>query len=247
MRIGILGPLEVRDDDDAPVYVAGARLRTLLIILALEPGRLVTVGRLVDGIWGDDPPAGAANALQALVSRLRRALPGLTVESHPAGYRLALEPDAVDAARFERQVAAARSASGDAAVEDGLRAALALWRGPALLDVAESEFFEAPRARLDELRLTATEDRADAALRLGRGAGLTTELTTLVAEYPLRERLAGQLMRALVAAGRPAEALAAYERTREALADQLGTDPSPELSALHTAILRGDLTPAAPG
>ncbi|TDD70700.1 helix-turn-helix domain-containing protein [Jiangella aurantiaca] len=246
MRIGILGPLEVLDDAGSSIYVAGARLRTLLIILALEPGRLVPAAQLVDGIWGDEPPAGAANALQALVSRLRRALPGLAIESHPAGYRLALDPDAVDAARFERQVAAARSASGDAAVEDRLLAALALWRGPALLDVAESEFFEAPRARLEELRLTATEDRADAAMRLGRGAGLTTELTTLVAEYPLRERLAGQLMRALVAAGRPAEALAAYERIREALADELGTDPSAELAALHTAILRGELHENAP-
>ncbi|SDU62999.1 BTAD domain-containing putative transcriptional regulator [Jiangella alkaliphila] len=245
VRIGILGPLEVRDDD-APVYVAGARLRTLLIILAIAPGRLVPAAQLVDGIWGDDPPAGAANALQALVSRLRRALPGLAVESHPAGYRLALDPDAVDAARFERLVAAARSAPDDAALEDGLRAALALWRGPALLDVAESEYFEAARARLEELRLTATEDRVDAALRLGRGAGLTTELTTLVAEYPLRERLVGQLLRALVAAGRPAAALAAYERTREALADELGTDPSAELAALHTSILRGELPPAAP-
>ena len=241
MRIGILGPLEVRADDGSPVYVAGARLRTLLIALALEPGRLVPTARLIDGIWGDEPPAGAANALQALVSRLRRSLPGLAVESHPAGYRLALDADVVDAARFERAVAAARSAPDDTAVEDGLRAALALWRGPALLDVAGSEHFEAARTRLEELRLTATEDRADAALRLGRGAELTTELTTLVAEHPLRERLAGQLMRALVAAGRPAAALAAYERTREALADELGTDPSAELAALHTSILRGEV------
>nr|WP_116950337.1 BTAD domain-containing putative transcriptional regulator [Jiangella endophytica] len=244
MRIGILGPLEVRADDDSLVYVAGARLRALLIILALAPGRLVPIGQLIDGIWGDDPPAGAANALQALVSRLRRALPGLAIESHPAGYRLALEPGVVDAARFEREITAARTAADDAATEHGLRAALALWRGPALLDVAGSEHFEAARTRLDELRLTATEDRADAALRLGRGAELTTELTTLVAEYPLRERLVGQLLRALVAAGRPAAALAAYERTREALADELGTDPSAELAALHTAILRGELEPA---
>ncbi|TDC53997.1 helix-turn-helix domain-containing protein [Jiangella ureilytica] len=244
MRIGLLGPLEVLDDDDAPVYIAGARLRTLLIVLALDPGRLVPAGQLVDGIWGDDPPAGAANALQALVSRLRRALPGLAVESHPAGYRLALPPDAVDTARFERLVAAARSASDDQTTADRLGEALALWRGPALLDVAESEFFQAPRTRLEELRLAATEERVDAALRLGRGAALTTELTTLVAEHPLRERLVGQLMRALVAAGRPAEALAAYERTREALADELGTDPSAELSALHTGVLRGEL--AAP-
>nr|WP_246402388.1 BTAD domain-containing putative transcriptional regulator [Jiangella mangrovi] len=241
----MLGPLEVLDDDGAPVFVAGARLRTLLIILALSPGRLVPAGQLVDGIWGDDPPAGAVNALQALVSRLRRALPGLAVELHPAGYRLALDPDTVDVARFERLVAAARSAPDDATTAERLREALDLWRGPALLDVAESEFFEAPRARLEELRLAATEERVDAALRLGRGAGLTTELTTLVAEHPLRERLVGQLMRALVAAGRPADALAAYERTREALADELGTDPSAELSDLHTSILRGEQAPTA--
>ncbi|WP_069110910.1 BTAD domain-containing putative transcriptional regulator [Jiangella alba] len=247
MRIGILGPLEVRADDDSSVYVAGARLRTLLIALALAPGRLVPIAQLIDGIWGDQPPAGAANALQALVSRLRRALPGLALESHPSGYRLALDPDAVDAARFERAAAAARSAGDDAALEDGLRVALALWRGPALLDVAKSEYFAAARTRLEELRLTATEDRVEAALRLGRGAALTTELTTLVAEYPLRERLVGQLLRALVAAGRPAAALAAYERTREALADELGTDPSAELTALHTAILRGELPPPSAG
>lgn len=246
VRIGLLGPLEVRDDDGAPVYVAGARLRTLLIILALDAGRLVPAGRLVDGIWGDDPPSGAANALQALVSRLRRSLPGLAVESHPAGYRLPLDPDAVDAARFERLVTAARTAPDDATTADRLREALALWRGPALLDVEKSEFFQGPRTRLEELRLTATEDRVAAALRLGHGGELTTELATLVAEHPLRERLAGQLMRALVAAGRPAEALAAYERTREALADQLGTDPSAELSALHTGILRGELTASPP-
>ncbi|WP_092625975.1 BTAD domain-containing putative transcriptional regulator [Jiangella sp. DSM 45060] len=244
MRIGILGPLEVRADDDSPVYVAGARLRTLLIMLALAPGRLVPIAQLIDGIWGDEPPAGAANALQALVSRLRRALPGLAVESHPSGYRLALDPDVVDAGRFERAAAAAHAEGDDAATEDGLRAALALWRGPALLDVTESEYFAPARARLEELRLTATEDRVEAALRLGRGAELTTELTTLVAEYPLRERLVGQLLRALAAAGRPAAALAAYERTREALADELGTDPSAELAALHTAILRGELPPA---
>jgi pentatricopeptide repeat protein len=193
---------------------------------------------------------GAANALQALVSRLRRALPGVEVESHPAGYRLVIEPDAVDVARFERLVAAGRSAlPGDAAAAARiLREALDLWRGPALLDVAGADFFRAPVARLAELRMVALEDRIEADLRLGRGGELTTELTSLVAEHPLRERLVGALMRALCAAGRPAEALAVYERAREALADELGADPSPELSALHTAVLRGevDLGPTAP-
>src|SRR5262245_33873490 len=123
----MLGPLEVRADGGGAVEVAGARLRTLLIVLALEPGRLLPAARLIDGIWGADPPAGAANALQALVSRLRRALPRAPIESHPTGYRLALEPDAVDAARFERRIAAARSAPpGDAARL--LREALELWR-----------------------------------------------------------------------------------------------------------------------
>jgi predicted ATPase/DNA-binding SARP family transcriptional activator len=246
VRIGMLGSLEVRDRDGAAVDVAGARLRTTLIALALAPGRPVATAKLVDGIWGDRPPAGAANALQALVSRLRRALPEAVVEAHPVGYRLAIDPDAVDVVRFERLVAAGRAAlSHDPALASRtLGDALALWRGPALLDVAGLEWFQAPITRLEELRLTALEDRVDADLRLGRGAELVTELTTLVAEHPLRERLVGTLIRALSAAGRPAEALTVYERTRQILADRLGADPSPELSALHTAILRGRIEPA---
>ncbi|HEV8558382.1 MAG TPA: BTAD domain-containing putative transcriptional regulator [Actinophytocola sp.] len=240
----MLGPLEVRADDGAAVEVAGARLRTLLIVLALEPGRVVSLARIVDGIWGEEPPAGAVNAVQALVSRLRRAVPQAVVESHPAGYRLVIEPDAVDVARFERLVAAGRSDPDPAGAAGLLREALGLWRGPALLDVAEAEYFRAPLAGLAELRLAAVEARVEADLRLGRGGALTTELTSLVAGHPLRERLVGALMRALAAAGRPAAALAVYERAREALADALGADPSPELSDLHTALLRGKL--AAP-
>ncbi|SFP44520.1 Predicted ATPase [Amycolatopsis arida] len=244
----MLGPLEVHTDAGTPVRLAGARLRALLIALALDPGRVVPAARLVDAIWGDHPPAAAANALQALVSRLRRALPDAAVESHPAGYRLAVDPDAVDVTRFERLVAAGRDAlaTDPAEAAETLRAALALWRGPALLDVAEAEPFRAPVARLTELRLAAVEDRVEADLRLGRGAELTTELAQLVAEHPLRERLVGALMRALCAAGRPAEALGAYERARSALAEALGTDPSPELSALHTAVLRGELPATSP-
>ena len=241
----MLGPLEVRDDDGASIDVAGARLRTLLIVLALDAGRLVPTAQLVDGIWGDDPPAGAANALQALVSRLRRALPGSAIESHPAGYRLAIDPDTVDVSRFERLVASGRTTPGDAAATTrALREGLALWRGPALVEVADAAFFQAQRTRLEELRLAATEERVDSDLRLGRGAELVTELTALVAEHPLRERLVGALMRALSEAGRPAEALTVYERTRQTLADQLGADPSPELSAVHIAVLRGQIDKA---
>jgi predicted ATPase/DNA-binding SARP family transcriptional activator len=239
----MLGPLEVRAGDGALVEVAGARLRTLLILLALATGRVAGTERLIDGVWGTRPPAGAANALQALVSRLRRTLPEAVIESHPAGYRLVVEPDVVDVTRFERLVAAGRQALADepARAATLLTQALVLWRGPALLDATGTELTPV-RTRLDELRLTAVEDRVDAELRLGRGAELVTELTALVAEHPLRERLAGALMRALCAAGRPAEALSVFEQTKAVLAEELGTDPSPALVALHTAVLRGEHT-----
>ncbi|MEV7562360.1 BTAD domain-containing putative transcriptional regulator [Streptomyces sp. NPDC089795] len=249
MRISMLGALDVRGEDGSGIGVGGTRLRALLILLALEPGRVVASELLVDGIWQDTPPAGAANALQALVSRLRRALPGIDVESHPAGYRLLVEPDAVDVVRFERLAAAGRGAlvrDPDTAARL-LREALELWRGPALLDVAAAPFFRAPVTRLTELRTAVLEDRVEADLRVGRGRELTAELTSLVAEHPLRERLVGALMRSLVAAGRPAEALTVYGEARAALAEELGVDPSPELSALHTAVLRGEVeVPAGP-
>ncbi|GAA4675928.1 BTAD domain-containing putative transcriptional regulator [Phytohabitans rumicis] len=240
MRIALLGPLEVRADSGAPIELGGARLRTLLIRLALDPGRVVTTGALVDALWGAEPPAGAANALQALVSRLRRALPDGVIESHPAGYRLAVPAEAVDARRFEREVAAGRGAlaADPAGAAATLAGALALWRGPAFADVADAPFALAPAAHLAELRLAATEDRVEAALALGDGAALVPELEALALAHPLRERLAGLLIRALRAADRPAEALAAYDRLRGALADTLGTDPSPELAALHVALLR---------
>jgi len=246
VRIGMLGSLEVRDRDGASVPLAGARLRTLLIALALAPGRLLTTAQLVDAVWGVKPPAGAVNALQALVSRMRRALPEAVIESHPAGYRLVIDPGAVDVTQFERLVADGRAALPDdpARAASTLREALSLWRGPALLDVAGVEFFQPALTRLDELRLTATEGRVEADLRLGRGAEQVSELAALAAEHPLRERLVGALMRALSEAGRPAEALTVYERTRQTLAEQLGADPSPELSALHTAVLRGQIEAA---
>jgi predicted ATPase len=224
----MLGPFEVRVDGGALADVPGARLRGLLIALALEPGRVVPKARLVDWIWGENPPSDAANALQRLVSRLRKVLPEGSIDGQPNGYRLVVEPDAVDAVRFERLV-------GDGA----LREALALWRGAAMQDIGlqESAAFDAAVTRLEALRLTALEDRFDGDV----GAGLVAELTDLVAAHPMRERLVAALMRALVAAGRDSEALLVYERTREALADALGVDPSPELSALHVALLRGEL------
>jgi predicted ATPase/DNA-binding SARP family transcriptional activator len=240
----MLGPLEVRGDDGSLADVPGARLRGLLIALALKPDRVVPKASLVDWIWGEDPPADAANALQRLASRLRKALPGGMVEGQPDGYLLRMEPDAVDAVRFERLASAGQASTGDAPRRARLlREALELWRGAAMQDVGlpDSAALDAAAGRLEGLRLTATEELADAEVTLGRGAEMVTELTDLVAAHPVRERLVAALMRALVAAGRDSEALLVYQRAREALADALGTDPSPELAALHVALLRGEL------
>jgi DNA-binding SARP family transcriptional activator len=242
VQIGMLGPFEVRMDDGVFAEVPGARLRGLLIALALEPGHMVPNATLVDWIWGERPPSDAANAFQRLVSRLRKALPEGLVEGQTGGYRLAVEPDAVDAVRFERVIGQARTDDNPRRVRL-LREALALWRGAAMQDVGlqESAAFDAAVTRLEGLRLTAMEDWFDAEIGLGHGAALVTELTDLVAAHPMRERLVAALMRALVAAGRDTEALLVYQRTREALADALGVDPSPELSRLHVALLRGEL------
>ena len=238
----MLGSFEVRTDNGVFADVPGARLRGLLIALALEPGRAVPRATLVDWIWGERPPSEAANALQRLASRLRKALPEGLVEGQADGYRLRVEPDAVDAVRFERLVGQARNDEDPRRVRL-LREALALWRGAAMQDVGltDSAAFDAAVTRLEGLRLTAMEDRFDAEISLGHGVELVTELTDLVAAHPVRERLVAALMRALVATGRDTEALLVYQRTREALADELGVDPSPELSALHVALLRGEL------
>ncbi|WP_433211137.1 BTAD domain-containing putative transcriptional regulator [Microtetraspora malaysiensis] len=242
MRVGLLGPFEVRNGDGAVVEVPGIRLRALLAALALDPGRIVTRARLVDWIWGQRPPADEVNALQALVSRLRRVLPDGVIEADSGGYRLAVAPDAVDVGRFEHLVGQGRAAE-PAARADLLRSALALWRGTAMADIAlhGSDAFDAAVARLDELYVAALGDRVDADIRLGRGSELVSELTELVATYPLREGFVAALMRALAEAGRGTEALTVYQRTRERLAEELGADPSAELSALHTALLRGEL------
>jgi predicted ATPase/DNA-binding SARP family transcriptional activator len=240
----MLGPFEVRDDDGAAADVPGDRLRALVIALALEPGRVVQRGTLVDWIWGEQPPADAANALQRLVSRLRKVLPDGSIEGRSGGYRLAVDPENVDAVRFERLVSQGRDDT-EAQRVGRLREALALWRGSAMqdLELPDSTAFDAAVTRLERLRLTAMEDRYDAEIALGHGADLVEELTDLVDANPMRERFVAALMRALAAAGRGNEALQVYERIKETLADELGVDPSPELSALHVALLRGELGP----
>jgi predicted ATPase/DNA-binding SARP family transcriptional activator len=244
VRIGILGPLEVLDADGRSLPVGGARLRSLLIRLAVAGGHAVPVDRLAADLWPGEGPAEAANAVQALVSRLRAALGRDIVEHGPTGYRLTIPPGEIDAWAFEQAVTAARARLTEpdhAPAADMFRRALRMWRGPALADVADAPFAAATIARLSGLRLAATEDRIDADLALGLGAELVPEVEALVTEHPLRERLRGQFMRALYAAGRQAEALGVFEDTRQLLAEQLGVDPSPALSDLHLAILRAEL------
>ncbi|MFI6583773.1 BTAD domain-containing putative transcriptional regulator [Embleya sp. NPDC050493] len=232
--------------------IGGARLRALLIRLALDPGRPVSADRLIAAVWGDEPPAGAGNALQSLISRLRRQLP-VELDSGPAGYLLRIRPEDVDAHVFGTLAVRGRRQLGErdpAGAAETLGRALALWRGPALADAADASFAIGPAARLAEQRLGAIEDRAQAHLTLGRSRGLAAELEQLTREHPLRERLSALLIRTLHEEGRRADALTLYQDLRERLADELGIDPSPELEAAYLAVLRGGdpgpATPAAP-
>ena len=248
MQIGILGPLEVRDGG-ASLPIAGARLRRLLTRLAIDTGRAVPIAELVDAVWLDDPPHEVANALQSLVSRLRRALgdPAL-IQQTPAGYRLDVPRADVDAHAFTDLAAAGRRdlVAGDpASAARTLTSALQLWRGAPLADADDAPYTAAPLARWDEARLTASADRITAELALGNASGVIGELEELVAANPLREQFVGQLMTALATVGRIADALAAYQQLRDRLADLLGADPGPELSAQHLALLRGE-KPATP-
>ncbi|MFI6095942.1 BTAD domain-containing putative transcriptional regulator [Lentzea sp. NPDC051213] len=224
VRVALLGPTEVVAEDGTPVDIGGARVRMLLARLALDPGRPVATGTLVDDLWGEQPPADATNALQSLVSRLRKVCPAVTLE--PGGYRLGIAPDDVDVFRFERLRAAGRLAE-----------ALALWRGEALADVREAPFAQVAAARLDEARLTAEEDR------FASGELDVAALTAMHEKHPLRERTAGLLMRALCARGRQSEALHVYAEVRRRLGDELGVDPSAELQDVHLAAVRGELGP----
>lgn len=217
MRVGVLGPLEVVASGEV-VEIGAARLRALVARLALDAGRLVTVEALSHALWPDDAPADPATALQSLVSRLRRTLPGPpAVWSASGGYCLDISPEGVDALRFERLAVEGRRAlrNGEVQVATArLRDALHLWRGDALADVAETGSGAAAAARLDELRLAALEDRVEADLTAGSEHPVA-ELGQLVAAHPLRERLRCLLVKALHADGRLAEALTAYEEYRK--------------------------------
>ena len=250
VQFRLLGPLEARDGERR-VELGRPKQRVLLAVLLVHANHVVSVDRLVEELWGAEPPPQAAASLQTYVSNLRRALepgrparaPSRVLVSQPPGYRLVVGAGDLDAARF-----AALAGEGHRLLEAGrpaaaagvLREGLALWRGPALAEVADEGFAQAERNRLEELRVAALEDRLAADLDLGGHAAAVAELEELAGRYPFRERLAGLLMLALYRSGRQAEALQAFQAARHALAEELGIDPGRWLRQLETGILRQD-------
>lgn len=249
MDFRILGSFEVVDDDGAPLRIPAGRERALLALLLVNNGRVVASDAILEALWGRTPPATAGKAVQGYVSHLRRLLPDGMLLTRAPGYALAVAREDVDAGRFE-----ALAGEGRRLLEDGEEAgaagrldeALALWRGPALADFAYDDFALDEIRRLEEMRLTAREDRAEALLATGRTSGLAADLDALVAAHPLRERLRSLAMLAMYREGRQADALELYERGRRALADELGVDPGRELAATHRAILNQDEALGAP-
>ena len=242
MEFRILGPLEVKDGERA-ISLHAPKQRALLGVLLLHPNEVVSSERLIDELWGEQPPATAAKVMQTYVSQLRRALGTDAIVTQAPGYLLRIEQEALDAARFRRLAGEARLRAGDGESEqaDALyHEALALWRGSPLADVMFESFARNEVERLGEERLETLVARIDCELTLGRHDELVTELETLVHRYPLRERLRAQLMLALYRSGRQADALAAYQETRRTLRDDLGLEPSHELQELERMILTHD-------
>ncbi|MGM1057882.1 BTAD domain-containing putative transcriptional regulator [Saccharothrix sp. Mg75] len=248
MEFRVLGPVEAHVGGN-PVPVGGPKPKTLLALLAIHAGRVVSLDQLVDAMWGEQPPDQSRSAIYTYVSSLRRAL-GDVLSRSGGGYLLAADLDQVDLHVFTAEVTEGRKALAEGDLERAaarFAAALGAWRGTPL-GGAQGAWAEAERSRLAELRLDALEDRFDADLAIGRGESLVAELTAAVADNPLRERLRSQLMLALHQAGRQADALACYQEGRRALLDELGLEPGPGLRSTHERILRGepDSPPPAP-
>ena len=242
MRYGLLGPLEVRDGSRLLSLPRG-RQRLLLAVLLLNANETLSSDRLIDALWGEAPPATAAQSLHNLVSGLRKRLGNGQLVTHAQGYVLRVADDELDVARFDKLVPRGRAclAAGDADRAAALlREALDLWRGPALVDLAYEPAVGEHVERLEERRLTALEDRIEADLARGRHVDVLAELDALVAAHPLRERLRGQQMLALYRSGRQADALAAYRDARRALVAELGIEPGPALRGLERAVLEQD-------
>jgi WD40 repeat protein/DNA-binding SARP family transcriptional activator len=241
VRYQVLGPLEVHVGN-GPVPLGGPKQRAVLLHLLLRANHTVAAPTLIEELWGDDPPDSARNTLQTYVSHLRKALGPERIEGRPPGYRLEVGPDELDADRFHTLLRDARKAGATdpSAAVPILEQALALWRGPAFADLADEPSLTGEAARLNELRLVAEEERLEALLAAGEHARVAGDAEALLGHHHLRERVWGQLMLALYRSGRQADALAAFQRARDLLAEELGIDPSPELTALHERILRQD-------
>jgi DNA-binding SARP family transcriptional activator len=239
LEFRILGPLEVIHRGRR-LTLGGSRQRALLALLLTRANEVVSTDRLIDELWGAQPPTTAANALQYHISQLRKALaPDEAIVTREPGYLIQVGPDELDLFRFEQLVDKARRGPPELAA-GLLRDALDLWRGPALADLAHESFAQAEILRLDELRFVALERRIEADLAVGRSTELVPELEALVHEHPLREAFRAQLMLALYRSGRQAESLDVYQQTRRALVDELGIEPAPALQELEQAILRQD-------
>jgi DNA-binding SARP family transcriptional activator len=238
----VLGGVEVLAGTEI-LDLGGRKPAALLALLILNANEVVSAERLVDDLWGEEPPRTARKSLQVHISRLRRELGDGLVETRPHGYALRVERGQVDLHRFEDLVARGRDALQGGEPREAaavLREADALWRGAALAGLEAEPFVGPAAARLDDLRIAATELRVEADLALGRHAGLVGELERLVAEHPFREGLRRQLMLALYRSGRQADALAEYRSARRTLMDELGVEPGPELRELEAAVLRHD-------
>jgi len=242
MEVRLFGELEALDGG-VPVPVRGAKQRVLLALLAMQPGQPVSADRLIDVLWGEGQAANPANALQAQIGQLRRTLGAAAILTTEAGYTLAAGPGQVDVVRFEQLVATGQRLAADgetAAAAAALGEALGLRRGEPLAEFSYAGLFDAERAHLDELTLTAIECRAGAGLALGRHGELAAELEAWCRAHPLRERLWELLILALYRAGRQADALRAYTELRDRLAGELGIDPGPALRELQARILAQD-------
>ena len=243
MRFELLGPVRVHDDR-GEIPVTADRERALLAMLLLHPNRTVPTGQLVEAVWGIRPPAGARNQLQGCVSRLRKRLagPDPVIRTDTAGYRAVVRPDQLDLLEFRGRLAEARAAATAGRAGPAIvlyRAALALWRGPALAGI-DSDPVRYAAAAIDEEQARALAERLELELAAGAAGELVAELTDLVGQHPHREPLHRMLMLALYRAGRQADALATYRRARQVLHDDLGTEPGAELRRLHQAILNRD-------
>jgi YVTN family beta-propeller protein len=244
----ILGPLEVVEEGHSLALAAGKQ-RALLAILLVHANKVVSTDELIDGLWGERPPASAAKSIQIYVSQLRKAIGNGALLTRPPGYVLRIEPGELDFDRFENlldQGKQALAANDPAGAATKLRDALSLWRGSPLADFTYEPFARPEIARLEELHFNALEERIEADLALGQHTRLIGELEALVAQHPLRERLRGQLMLAFYRCGRQAEALELYQQTRRLLRDELGLEPSPALQELEHAVLRQDTALAGP-